>query len=196
MRKKWKLLFSNPFPHLGTCSRNLPLISTSTWQHHFKARAKFCYPSPSLVPPEDGNNHQKLSTTDSQGLVYPSPPWGIIPGFSFTLLPEFPCRTKFKLSTMVVSLISFLLLAALPFLLWWFICCHDQLFVTSWTAWLLCPWDFPRKSTRVGSHFLLQGIFLIKGLNLCLLHCRRTLYCWATRDSLLPRITSLFFSWC
>ena len=151
---------------------------------------------PSLVPPEDGNNHQKLSTTDSQGLVYPSPPWGIILGFSFTLLPEFPCRTKFKLSTMVVSLISFLLLAALPFLLWWFICCHDQLFVTSWTAWFLCPWDFPRKSTRVGSHFLLQGIFLIKGLNLCLLHCRRTLYCWATRDSLLPRITSLFFSWC
>ena len=77
---------------------------------------------PSLVPPEDGKNHQKLSTTDSQSLVYPSPRWGIILGFSFTLLPEFPCRTKFKLSTMVVSLISFLSLAALPFLWWWFSC--------------------------------------------------------------------------
>ena len=28
---------------------------------------------------------------------------------------------------------------------------------------------FPGKNTRVGCHFLLQGIFLIQGLNLCLL---------------------------
>ena len=28
----------------------------------------------------------------------------------------------------------------------------------------------------MGGHFLLQGIFPIKGLNLCLLHCRRVLY--------------------
>ena len=28
------------------------------------------------------------------------------------------------------------------------------------------PWDFPGKSTGVGSHFLLQGIFLTQGLNL------------------------------
>ena len=34
---------------------------------------------------------------------------------------------------------------------------------------LLCPWDFPGKSTGVGCHFLLQGIFLTQGLNLCLL---------------------------
>ena len=27
-------------------------------------------------------------------------------------------------------------------------------------ARLLCPWDFPGKNTGVGSHFLLQGIFL------------------------------------
>ena len=26
-------------------------------------------------------------------------------------------------------------------------------------ARLLCPWDFPGKNTRVGCHFLLQGIF-------------------------------------
>ena len=37
-------------------------------------------------------------------------------------------------------------------------------------ARLLCPWDFPVKNTGVCSHFLLQGIFLTQGLNLCLLH--------------------------
>ena len=35
---------------------------------------------------------------------------------------------------------------------------------------LLCPWDLPGKDTRVGSHFLLQGISLTQGLNSCLLH--------------------------
>ena len=30
---------------------------------------------------------------------------------------------------------------------------------------LLCPWDFPGKNTGVGCHFLLQGIFLMQGLN-------------------------------
>jgi len=34
----------------------------------------------------------------------------------------------------------------------------------------LCPGDFPGKNTGVGCHFLLQGIFLTQGLNLCLLH--------------------------
>ena len=29
---------------------------------------------------------------------------------------------------------------------------------------LLCPWDFLSKNTRVGYHFLLQGIFLTQGL--------------------------------
>ena len=45
------------------------------------------------------------------------------------------------------------------------------------TARLLCPWDFPGKNTGVGCHFLLQGIFPTKGLNLDLLHCRQTLCC-------------------
>ena len=35
---------------------------------------------------------------------------------------------------------------------------------------LLCPWDFPGKSTEVGCHFLLQRIFPTQGLNPCLLH--------------------------
>ena len=41
---------------------------------------------------------------------------------------------------------------------------------------LLQPWDFPGKSTGVGCHLLLQGIFLTQGLNPGLPHCRQTLY--------------------
>ena len=37
-------------------------------------------------------------------------------------------------------------------------------------AKLLCPWDFLGKSTGVGCHSLLQGIFLPQGSNLNLLH--------------------------
>ena len=42
-------------------------------------------------------------------------------------------------------------------------------------ARLLCPWDSPGKSTGVGCHFLLQGIFPTQGSNLHLLHGRKTL---------------------
>ena len=41
---------------------------------------------------------------------------------------------------------------------------------------LLCPWDFQGKSTGVGCHFLLQGIFPTQGSNPGLSHCRQTLY--------------------
>ena len=41
---------------------------------------------------------------------------------------------------------------------------------------LLCPWNSPDKNTGVGSHSLLQGIFLTQGLNLDLLLCRQILY--------------------
>ena len=41
---------------------------------------------------------------------------------------------------------------------------------------LLHPWDSPSKNTRVGCHFLLQGIFLTQGSNPGLLHCRQILY--------------------
>ena len=44
------------------------------------------------------------------------------------------------------------------------------------TARLLFPWDFPKKNTGVGCHFLLQEIFLTHGSNLCLLYYRRILY--------------------
>ena len=40
----------------------------------------------------------------------------------------------------------------------------------------LHPWDFPGKSTGVGRHFLLQGIFPTQGSNPGLPHCRQMLY--------------------
>ena len=45
-----------------------------------------------------------------------------------------------------------------------------------WPARLLCPWDFPGKSTGVGCHFLLQGILPTGRWNPGLLHCRQILY--------------------
>ena len=50
-----------------------------------------------------------------------------------------------------------------------------------WPFRLLCPWDSPGKSTGVGCHALLQGIFLTRGSNLRLyVSCvgRRVLYHW------------------
>ena len=58
-----------------------------------------------------------------------------------------------------------------------------QSFVTPWTARLLCPGDFQSKNTGVSCHFLLQGIFPTQGSNLHLLHCRRSLYHWATGEA-------------
>ena len=43
-------------------------------------------------------------------------------------------------------------------------------------ARLLCPWDSPGRNTGVGSHFLLQGIFLTQGQNLAALPYRQILY--------------------
>ena len=37
----------------------------------------------------------------------------------------------------------------------------------------LCPWNSPGKNTGVGSHSLLQGIFLTQGSNLGFPHCRQ-----------------------
>ena len=52
---------------------------------------------------------------------------------------------------------------------------HARLCATLWPHGLQptrlpCPWNFPGKNTGIGCLFLLQGIFLIQGLNLCLLH--------------------------
>ena len=61
-----------------------------------------------------------------------------------------------------------------------------RLFVTPWAVGctrLLRPWDFLGKSTGVGCHFLLQGIFPTQGSNPSLLHCRQTLYCLSHQGS-------------
>ena len=57
--------------------------------------------------------------------------------------------------------------------------------MTPWTAahQLLYPEDFPGKNTAVGSHFLLQGIFLTQGSNPGLLQCRWILYCLSQQGS-------------
>ena len=55
---------------------------------------------------------------------------------------------------------------------------------------LLCPWDFPGKSTGVGCHFLLQGIFLTQGSNPGLLHCRQTLYPLSHQGSKVSKVWS------
>ena len=47
-------------------------------------------------------------------------------------------------------------------------------------ARLFCPWNSPGKNTGMGSHSLLQGIFLTQGSNPGLLHCRWFYYYWAT----------------
>ena len=54
---------------------------------------------------------------------------------------------------------------------------HVRLFATLWTVALQAPlsWDSPGKNTRVGCHFLLQGIFPTQGLNPGLPHCGRIL---------------------
>ena len=53
-----------------------------------------------------------------------------------------------------------------------------QLFLTPWTvaARFFCPWDSPSKNTRVGCHFLIQGIFLTHGSNPSLPYSRQILY--------------------
>ena len=51
---------------------------------------------------------------------------------------------------------------------------HVQLCATLWTV-ALCPWDSPGKSTGLGCHALLHGIFPTQGSNprlFCLLHCQ------------------------
>ena len=59
-----------------------------------------------------------------------------------------------------------------------------RLFATPWTvAHQDSPsMNFLGKSTGVGCHFLLQGIFSTRGLNTGLPHCGQTLYCLSQND--------------
>ena len=56
---------------------------------------------------------------------------------------------------------------------------HDQLYMTPWTVTLQAPlsMEFSRQEYWGALPFPSPGIFLIQGLNLCLLHWRQILYC-------------------
>ena len=45
------------------------------------------------------------------------------------------------------------------------------------------PRNSPGKSTRVGSHSLVQGIFPTQGMNPCLPRCRQIIYCLSPQGS-------------
>ena len=61
---------------------------------------------------------------------------------------------------------------------------------------LFYAWDSPGKNTGVGSHSLLQGIFLTQGSNLGLLHCRQILYCLSHHVSPVGQLSLLcLFLW-
>ena len=56
---------------------------------------------------------------------------------------------------------------------------------------VLCPWNSLGENTGVGCHCLLQGLFPTQGSDPGLLHHRRALYCWATREA--QRIHTLWW---
>ena len=53
------------------------------------------------------------------------------------------------------------------------------------------PWDSPDQNTGVGSHSLLQRIFLIQGSNPGLPHCRQILYQLIYKGSPRPTVEVL-----
>ena len=63
-----------------------------------------------------------------------------------------------------------------------------------WPSRLFCSWNSPGKKTGVGSLSLLQGIFLTRGSNLSLLHCRQILYRVSHQESLMIRNVENLFS--
>ena len=70
---------------------------------------------------------------------------------------------------------------------------HSFAFDSLWSyglypARLLHPWDFPGKNTGVGSHFLLQSIFLTQRSNVCLLH-------WQANSLSLSHLRSPYNLW-
>ena len=60
---------------------------------------------------------------------------------------------------------------------------HVRLCAALQPARLLCPWDSPGESSRVGCRALLQEIFPTQGSNSGLLCCRQIPYHWAYREA-------------
>ena len=88
------------------------------------------------------------------------------------------CYPSHYLSTTFLMKISFMLQQDLMSLLAFTssccvcvcVCVSRSVFETPCSSH--CLWNFPGKNTRVGSHSLLQVIFLTQGSNPGLLHCR------------------------
>ena len=59
---------------------------------------------------------------------------------------------------------------------------------------LLCPWDCPGNNTGVGCHFLLQGIFLTKESNPCLIQVSCIVGRFFTIFQSLEYVKAYFFS--
>ena len=87
----------------------------------------------------------------------------------FVYLNNWPCLFHFPIFNVRHSVCYIIRLQ--EYLVKWVLKCV-QLFATPWTVACQAPlpWDFSGKNTRVGCHFLLQGIFLTQGSNPCLLH--------------------------
>ena len=64
-------------------------------------------------------------------------------------------------------------------------------FATPLAVRLLCLFNSPGKTARVGSHSLLQGIFLTQGSTPGLPHCRQSLYHLSHQGSPIPLVMGL-----
>ena len=63
---------------------------------------------------------------------------------------------------------------------------HSVVSNSLWPHGLYSPWNSPGQNTEIGSHSLLQGIFLTQRLNPVLPHCRQILYQLSNQRS--PRV--------
>ena len=66
-----------------------------------------------------------------------------------------------------------------------------------WPTRLRCPWNSPGENSGVGSHSLLQGIFLTQESNPGLYHCRQILYHLSHQGSpaLIPILDCILNCW-
>ena len=102
-----------------------------------------------------------------------TPKWNCFKQGSANLFYKGTCGKYFRLCvTNVVQSLS-----------WVWLCDPMNCNLPAQASRLLCPWAFPGKNTREGCHFLLQGIFLTQGSNLCVLPYGQILYFWVPREA-------------
>ena len=72
-------------------------------------------------------------------------------------------------------------------------CARSAVYGFLWPTRLLCPWNSADKSTGVGCHFLLQGVFPSRDQTSVSCFGRRVLYHWATCKVLFKVAPEAFF---